>query len=196
MNNSVFGKTMESLRNRNDVRLVYSNEIDKTIKLILSPLYARATVYGVSLAAIRTHEDKIFPKHPVYTGMCILDLGKMLMYDFYYNYLKLKYGSRCDLLYTDTDSLLLAIKTTDVCKDMEMESRLHDFYDTSDFSKDHFLHSQENKKVIGEMEKNECAGTPISETVCLRSKMYSIMLGNAKNIKKGKGTKKLLQARR
>ena len=71
----------------------------------------------------------------------------------------------------------------------------HDFYDTSDFPKGHFLHSQKNKKVIGKM-KDECAGNPISETVCLRSKMYSIMLGNAKNIKKGKGTKKLLQARR
>ena len=93
------------------------------------------------------------------------------MYDFYYNHLKLRYGTRCDLLYTDTDSLLLDIKTDDVYKDME--NRLDELYDTSDYPKDHFLYSQENK--------NKCAGRPISDTVYLRSKMYSISLGGNSN---------------
>ena len=64
-------------------------------------------------------------------------------------------------------------------------------YDTSDFPKHHPLHSQKNKKVIGKM-KDECAGVPISEAVCLRSKMYSILLENEKNIKKAKGTTKVV----
>ena len=54
-----------------------------------------------------------------------------------------------------------------------MENRLDEFYDTSDYPKDHFLYSQENK--------NECAGKPIFETVCLRSKMYSISLSGNSN---------------
>ena len=127
--------------------------------------------------------------------MCILDLSKTLMYDFYYNHLNLRYGSRCDPLYTDTDSLLLEIKTDDVYKDME--NRLNELYDTSDYSKVHFLYSHENKKVVGKM-KDECTGKPISEVVCLRSKMYSISVGGNSNksnnkivvINKAKGTTK------
>ena len=64
-----------------------------------------------------------------------------------------------------------------------------DLYDTSDFPKDHPLHSQKNRKVLGKM-KDECAGVPISEAVCLRSKMYSILQKNEKNIKNAKGTTK------
>ena len=95
--------------------------------------------------------------------MCILDLSKTLMYDFYYNHLKLRNGSRCDLLYTDTDSLLLEIKSGDVYKDMK--NRLDELYDTSDYPKDHFLFSQENKKVVGKM-KDECAGiSPFRDSV-------------------------------
>ena len=121
--------------------------------------------------------------------MCILDLSKTLMYDFYYKHLKYKYGSRVDLLYTDTDSLLLEIKTEDVYKDME--NLRDELYDTSDYPKDHPLHSQLNKKVIGKM-KDECSGKPISEVVCLRAKMYSILLEGDKNIKKAKGTTKVV----
>ena len=132
------------------------------------------------------HKDHILMNRPVYTGMCVLDLSKTLMYDFYYNHLEPKYGSKCQLLYTDTDSLLLDIKTEDVYKDMGDNL---DYYDTSDFPKDHPLFSQTNKKVIGKM-KDECASAPISEAVCLRPKMYSIRLENDKNIKKAKGTTK------
>ena len=62
-------------------------------------------------------------------------------------------------------------------------------YDTSDYRKDHYLHSMENKKVIGKM-KDECAGRPIREYVGLRPKMCSILENNNKNIKKAKGIKK------
>ena len=74
MNNSVFGKTMENLRNRIDVKLVRSHERDKLRKLIASPLFARATVFSNNLAGIQMHKSKIIFKRPIYTGMCILDL--------------------------------------------------------------------------------------------------------------------------
>ena len=108
------------------------------------------------------------------------------MYDFYYNELKKQYGSKCELLYTDTDSLLVEIETEDVYEDMK--NNLH-LYDTSDYPKEHPLHSNTNKKVLGKM-KGECAATPIAEYVGLRPKMYSILKSDEKNIKKAKGVKK------
>ena len=118
--------------------------------------------------------------------MSILDLSKHLVYDFYYNQIKAWYGDRCQLLYTDTDSLLLEIQTEDVYKDIAEDQ---DLYDTSDYSKKHFLHSTANMKVLGKM-KDECAGRPIAEYVGLRPKMYSILEAGGKNLKKAKGVKK------
>ena len=144
MNCSVFGKTMENLRNRTIVKLVRLNERAKLRKLISHPLYAKSAVFGESLGGqIQMHKDHILMNRPVYTGMCVLELSKIIMYDFYYNHLILKYGSNCKLLYTDTDSLLLEIKTEDVYKDMGENL---DYYDTRDFPKDHPLHSQKKRK--------------------------------------------------
>ena len=189
MNNSVFGKTMEKLRNRINMKLARSYEREKIRKLVASPLFSRRVQFSEALSGIQMHRNKILFNRPVYTGMCILDLSKTLMYNFYYNHLKQKYGPRVDLLYTDTDSLLLEIKAEDVYKDME--NLRDELYDTSDYPKDHPLHSLLNEKVIGKM-KDECAGVPISEVVALRSKMYSIMQGDNKNIKKAKGTTKVV----
>ena len=171
MNNSVFGKTMENLRNRVDIKIVRSNEKDKIRKLVASPLYARHVIFTNDLVGIDMHKSRLLLNKPVYTGMTILDKSKILMYDFFYNHLKKQYGEKCELLYTDTDSLLLKIETEDVYKDIKANEN---FYDTSDYPKEHPLHSTVNKKVLGKM-KDECAGTPILEYVGLRSKMYSIM---------------------
>jgi len=118
--------------------------------------------------------------------MTTLDNSKILMYDFFYNELKRQYGSRCELSYTDTDSLLQEIETDGVYKDIKTNKNL---YDTSDYPKEHPLHSNTNKKVSGKM-KDECTGTPIAECVCLRPKMYSILKADKKNIKKAKSVKK------
>ena len=186
MNNSVFGKTMENLRKRVDVKLVRADEDDRLRRLIASPSYARANIFDNDLAAIQMHKSRLLLNRPVYVGMSVLDLSKHLMYDFYYNELKKQYGEHCQLLYTDTDSLLLEIKTEDVYKDMGANA---DLYDTSDYPKDHPQYSEENKKVVGKM-KDECAGRLITEYVGLRPKMYSILEVDGGNIKKAKGVKK------
>ena len=108
------------------------------------------------------------------------------MYDWYYNNLKKKYGENCTLLYIDTDSLLVDIKTDDVYKDM-VETK--DEYDFSDNPKDHPLYNGANKKTIGKM-KDECAGTPIAEYIGLRPKLYSVLRTDEQIIKKAKGVKK------
>ena len=87
-------------------------------KLIASPGYAGFTIFDNDLAAIEVHESKLILNKPVYIGMSVLDLSKHLMYDFYNLVLKKHYGENCDLLYTDTDSLLLEIQTEDVYRDM------------------------------------------------------------------------------
>ena len=153
MNNSVFGKTMENMRKRVDVKLVRAGEDDRLRRLIASPSYARANIFDDNLAAIQMHKSRLMLNRPVHVGMSVLDLSKHIMYDFYYNQLKKQYGEHCQLLYTDTDSLLLEIQTEDVYKDMGASAAL---YDTSDYPKDHPQYSEENKKVVGKM-KDECA---------------------------------------
>ena len=103
--------------------------------------------------------------------MTILENSKILMYDFYYNNLKAKYGENCELIYTDTDSLILNTKTEDVYEDMKQDSWM---YDTSNYPKDHPLYSATNKKVLGKM-KDECGGDVIQEVVAIRAKMYSVL---------------------
>ena len=143
MNNSVVGKTMENLRNRVDIRIVRSNETGKIRKLIASPLYSRHVLFSNDMAGIDMRKSNLLLNKPVYTGMTILDNSKILMYDFYYNELKKKYDSKAELLYTDTDSLLLEIKTDDVYKDIKSNENQ---YDTSDYPKEHPLHSNAKKR--------------------------------------------------
>ena len=129
MNNLVFGKTMENLRRRVDVKLVRSNEEDKLRRLIACPAFARVNIFDDDLAAIQIHKSRLELNRPVFVGMSILDFSKHLMYDFYYNQLQRQYGDRCQLLYTDIDSLLLEVQTEDVFRDMASHAEL---YDTSD----------------------------------------------------------------
>ena len=185
MNNSVFGKTMENLRNRVDVKIVRDWENDKIRKLLSSPSFDRFTIFGNDMAGIHMRKTKLVLNKPVYTGMTILENSKILMYDFYHNYLKARYGHKCGLVYTDTDSLILDIQTEDVYKDMKEHSWL---YDTSNYPKDNPLHDNRNKKVLGKM-KDECGGGVIKEVVAIRSKMYSVEVGK-KHIRKAKGVKK------
>ena len=186
MNNSVFGKTMENVRKHVEIKLARSDETEKIRKLVASPLHSRFVIFSSDLVGIGMHKSKLLLDKPVYTGMTILDNSKILMYDFFYNELKEQYGPKCELLYTDTDSLLVEIETDDVYKDIEKNK---DLYDTSDYPKEHKLYSNINKKVLGKM-KDECNGTQIVECVCLRPKMYSILKAHEKNIKKAKGVKK------
>ena len=121
---------MENLRKRVDVKLVRSQEEDKLRRLIASPAFAWANIFDADLAAIQVHKSRLVLNRPVYVDSNILDLSKHLMYDFYYNQLKAQYGESCQLLYKDTDSLLIEIETEDVYKDMAQKQ---DLYDTSDY---------------------------------------------------------------
>ena len=116
MNNAVFGKTMENIRNRIDVRLVGDKE--KARKLAAKPNFQHCTIFDENFVAIHMKKTKLVFNKPVYLGMCILYLSNTLMYDFHYNYIKKKYGKKARLLFTDTDSLCYEIETEDFYKDI------------------------------------------------------------------------------
>ena len=111
INNSVFGKTMENIRNRVDVRLVGNRE--KAQKLIVKPNLKHWVCFDENLIGIHLKRIKLVFNKPVYCGMSILDLSKTLIYDFHYNYIIPKFGKKQKLLFTDTDSLCYEIETDD-----------------------------------------------------------------------------------
>ncbi|KAL4098045.1 hypothetical protein QTP88_022717 [Uroleucon formosanum] len=188
MNNSVYGRTMMNVRNHVDIRLCSKGSTVE--KLITKPNFDRRTIFTENLAAVHMKRTQISFKQPIYIGMCVLDLSKMLMYDFYYNIIKKKYGNRVRLLYTDTDSLILEIKTNDFYQDIKINL---DHFDTSDYPKDNIYGLPlVNKKVLGKF-KDELNGKIMTEFIGLRSKLYSHrILDTEKEIKKAKGVKKML----
>ena len=187
MNNSVFGKTMENLRKRVDVRLVTDKE--KLLKLASKPTYVNRKIFNDDLVAVHKVKEVLTLNRPAYVGMCILDLSKTLMYDFHYNYIGDKYGDKAKLLFTDTDSLMYEIQTDDVYKDLFSDKEDKDKFDNSDYPKNSSFYFGDNKKVIGKF-KDESAGIPITEFVGLKSKMYSYVKDNAGGGKTAKGIKK------
>ena len=184
MNNSIFGKTMENLRKRVDVRLV--TDVDQFTRLTSKPTFISSKIFNKNLVAVHKIKKTLMLNRPAYVGMCILDLSKTLMYNFHYNYIKKEYGSRAKLLFTDTDSLTYEIETEDVYKDLWKRKEL---FDNSDYPKGSPYEFQENKKVIGKF-KDESCGKIMSEFVGLRSKMYSYIMEDGKGGMTAKGIKK------
>ena len=167
MNNSVFGKTMENLRKRVDVRLVTNEK--KLLKLTSKPTYVSSKIFNENLVAVHKIKEALTLNRLAYVGMCILDLSKTLMYDFHYNYIKKKYGDKAKLLFTDTDSLTYEIEAEDVYQDFWNDK---DKFDNSDYLENFPYFDKTNKKVIGKF-KDEAASIPAVEFVGLKSKMYS-----------------------
>ena len=114
MNNAVFGKTMENVRNHRDIKLVTTDE--KRNQLVSEPNYHRTKYFSKNLLAIEMKKTKLKMSKPIYLDMSILDISKALMYEFWYNYIKRKYGDRAKLCYTDTNSFIIHIITEDFYK--------------------------------------------------------------------------------
>jgi hypothetical protein len=166
MNNSVFVKTMENVRNSVDIRLV--NDEKKWNKLAKQHNFKSATIFSESLVAVHMRRTSVKLNKPIYLGMSILDISKTLMYNFHYNYIKPKYGDDAKLLFTDTDSLCYETNTEDFFKDISGD--VHERFDTSNLGKSHpsGIPTGVNKKVIGMM-KLETGAKQIEEFLGLRS---------------------------
>ena len=131
MNNAVFGKTMENVRNRRDVKLVVTEERRK--KLVSESSYDSAKQFSENLMAIETKETEVLMDKPIAVGQTILDVSKVLMYEFYYDYLKPKYQDKVKFCYMDTDSFVLRIQTDDFYEDISND--VDKWFDTSNYDK-------------------------------------------------------------
>ena len=164
MNNSVFGKTMENIRNRVDITLVNSKK--KAIELTRKLNYNSWTWFSENLVAIHMNRIKLYFNKPIYIGMSVLDISKTLIYNFHYKYMIPKFKQNQQLLFTDTDSLCYEIKKVDFYK--EIKPDINSRFDTSDLDKNNkFGFPLVNKKVLGLM-KDEFGGKIALEFVGLR----------------------------
>ena len=119
MNNSVFGKTIENIRKRQNVILVDTKGL--AYKLSSKPNFERLTIFDQNLIACHMKKTKVYFYKPIYVGQAILDLSKTLMFDFHYNYIRKKFGDRAELLFTDTDSVMYFIQTEDFYQDINKD---------------------------------------------------------------------------
>jgi len=138
-----------------------------------------------TFSVVHQRVGKIFWNKPTVVGFTILELSKLLMYEFHYSYMLPMYSEirvrsdgwpvyecRLKLLFTDTDSFCYEVRTEDIYRDM---SRVLHMLDTAAYPKDHPLYSTVNAKKIGKF-KDECDGLPPLHFVGLRPKLYSLLV--------------------
>ena len=193
MNNSVFGKMIENVRKRREIKLIVTEERRK--KLVSEPNYASCTTFLDHLMAIETRRTNFLMDKPILVGQAILDKSKELMYNFWYEYLKPKYKDKTNLLYVDTDSFVLEVETDYCFKDTKDD--LKECFDTSNYHKDMVLpneyrkNASVNKNVIGKM-KIEIGKGHMSDFIAISPKVNAYKQiqddGTVTEDKKARGT--------
>ena len=141
---------------------------------------------------------EVYMNKPIYLGQVILDNSEMLMYEFWCDYLRPKYGDKSKLCYMDTDSFIIYVETNDFYKDISND--VNKWFNTSNYSKDinRPLEKGKNKKVIGKF-KDELGGLIMSKFCAHKAKAYAFLIDDFTDYgyekhgitnKKAKGTKK------
>ena len=179
---TLIGKTCEDVRKHRDVRLVRTEK--KAKKLVAKPQYLQHVVYSESFAAIQLKKTVVKLDKPRYIGMCILDISKLVMYEFHYEFIMPKYpGTK--LLFTDTDSFCYWIPSeSNIYEDIKGDEKRFDF---SNYPMDHPNFDDDINHLKPGMMKDEMGGQLILEFVGLRAKMYSILNADGANKKTAKG---------
>ena len=189
MNNAVFGKTMENVRNHRDIKIVAT---DKRRSILGSePNYYSTKYISKDLLIMEMKKAEVKMNKRIYLGQAILDLSKMLMYEFWYDYIKPVYSDNAKLCYTDTDSLVIHIKTDDFYKDIAND--VERLFDISNYDKKNSrpLPIGKNRDVIS-LFKDELGGNIMTEFCALRAKTYAFKSDDDTEHKKAKGTKKCI----
>ena len=176
MCNAVFGKSMENVRNRVNFKLV--NNEEKLQKELNKPTLLDTTIYHNNmLVGVHLKKNAIKLDKPIYTGQAILDLSKLMMYEFLYDHVYPKWGvDNVRVVMTDTDSLLLEIKTDEFNKDYAPD--IPQRFDIGEYVRTQFGETtipRMNLKVLGMM-KDECKGDFITEAVGIGPKNYAIIV--------------------
>ena len=183
LNNAVYRKTMENLRKRIKIRIV-KNEKD-IVRHISKPSYVSHKIFDKNLVAIHQKKICLTLKKPIYVGFTVLEISKLAMYSFHYDFVK-KIFNNFKLLFTDTDSLCYEIRDENP---YEKFYEHREYFHLSNYSKKSKYFCNDNKKVLGKM-KDEYGGNVIKEFIGLRSKMYSILdtKNNEKSTHKGQNS--------
>ena len=168
MNNAIFGKSMENVLNRSNIKLINNNS-EKLLRLIKQSNFQNAYQISNRLALVESKPIKTIFNKPIYMVAVILETSKLHMHEFWYDHLKQKYGNKIQLIYTDIDSFIIEVETDDIYKDMYEDGHLYDF---SDYPKDHPKYNAFNKKVYG-IFKDDLNGKIIVEFIADKPKMYS-----------------------
>ena len=186
MNSSVFGKTMENIRKHRNIKLVMTEE--KYLCTVMRPNLKSGVLFGENLMGCEMGKIKVVMNKRVYLGQAILDLSKIVMQEFHYNYMVPKYSlDKLKLFYMDTDSLVYHIKTEDFYADIADDVPAR--FDTSGYCPNRPLPVGLSRKIIGLM-KGELGGKIMTEFVALRPKLYSYKKLDGSEDKKCKGIKK------
>ena len=185
MNYSVLGKMMENIRKHKNIKLVTNREA--YLKAVMKPNFKSGVLVGENLMGYKMGKIKVVMNKLVYLGQAMLDLSKIVMYEFHYDYMKQKYPEGLTLCYMNTDSLIYDIETDDFYEDIA--ENVKDRFDTSGYDQDRPLPVGLNKKVIGLM-KDELGGEIMTEFVTLRPKDVCLYKTGSAESKKCKGIKK------
>ena len=169
---------MKNVRKHRNIKLVTTER--RRNYLVSEPNYYTTKFFTENLLAIEMRKPQINMNKPAYLGLSIIDLCKSVMYEFWYDYLKPKYGENAKLCYMETDSFIVYAKTDDIYKDI---AHVETKFDTSNFEIQRPLPKGKNKKVIGLM-KDELGGKITKEFVGLRAKTYSYFKDNSDEDKK------------
>ena len=182
LNNAVYGKTLENVRNHIDFELV--NTPERFQKLVNKPSYKHRHIINESLVGVEKEKATVELDKPIYMGLSILDYSKIHMYSFYYDVLKPKYNDKIKLAYTDTDSFIIHVETDDIYTDFKHIKQHMDF---SDYPKHHECYNASNKKVLGKM-KDELSGKIMTHFIGLKPKSYCYKVyGEDEEHKRSKG---------
>ena len=186
MINSIYGKTMENSRQRISVRLI--NDSKDYVRCVSKPNFISQKIFSKNFVAIHQIKSVLILDKPIYVGFSILELSKLLMYKFHYEHVKQKFDAK--LLFIDTDSLVYEIKGEDVYEKSFQDKELFDF---SEYPVNSRFYDPTNKKILGKM-KDEFKGfKEFKEFVGLKSKMYSLISVDDKEVSKAKGVNKTIK---
>ena len=187
INNSVFGKTIENIRKRQNAVLIDNRR--EASRLSTKPNFDRATIFDRNLIAVHMKKTEVYFNKPIYVRQAILHLSKTLRFDFHYDFNRAKYNDAAELLFTDTDRLMYLSYTDDFYQDISRDIKRK--FDTSDYPECHppGIKTGVNNKVIGKF-KDKVAGRQITHFIGLRRKLYSFKVEDGGLTKKCKGLKK------
>ena len=175
MNNAVFGKTMENVRDRIEIKTAFDAKYFS--KYVSKPnFHSSKILVDNAMVLLKLNKKTVQLNKPIYAGFSIPELSKYHMYNFHYNIMKPKYNEKIELLMTDTDSLVYKIETDDFYKHMY---DMREYFDMSEYSKSNPFYDDTNKKVIGKF-KDETGDNVINRFVGVRSKVYSFETENPK----------------